>query len=81
MREERLVHHAGRQLDLDMPAKYRKRFERQLRDAAVKDPDSDVFSSVICTQRQQHGAERAEISLVTGNDDFYPRYLHWAPWR
>ncbi|VWM23662.1 Uncharacterised protein [Collinsella intestinalis] len=79
MREERLVHHAGRQLDLDMPAKNRKRFERQLRDAAVKEPDSDVFSSVICTQRQQHGAERAEISLVTGNDDFEGALRHGSP--
>lgn len=79
MREERLVHHAGRQIYLDTPAKNRKRFERQLRDAAVKDPDSDVFSSVICTQRQQHGAERAEISLVTGNDDFEGALRHGSP--
>lgn len=76
MREERLVHHAGRQLYLDTPAKTRKRFERYLRDAAVKEPDSDASSSVICTQRQQHGAERAEVALITSDDDFYSRYLH-----
>ena len=79
MREERLVHHAGRKLYLDMPAKNRKRIERHLRDTAVKEPDSDTFSSVICTQRQQHGAERAEISLVTGNDDFEGALRHGSP--
>lgn len=76
MREERLVHHAGRKLYLDMPAKNRKGIERRLGDAAVKEPDSDASRPVVCAQRQQHGAERAEVALITGDDDFYSRYLH-----
>ena len=79
MREERLVHHAGCQFDRDAPAINCKRLERRLRDAAVKEPDTDVFSSVICTQRQQHGAERAEVALITGNDDFEGALRHGSP--